>query len=387
MFGISFAHIGEKIVAVADVGSDSVGVCIIRVQKDGHATALAWHEATLPFEERSIEQKIAGVLSLLNDTCEKSLALYAETEMGKRVRSISSAYAIIRAPWANSKAWRSAISFEKEEYITDDIIGNLVRVGISEDKEVDHSKLFEAAVVRFELNGYPTRVPAGKWARTVAVMDLFSECDVAMSSKIAEILQRVFSVKSCILRSETRALLSVLNDDLVRSRNHIVIMMSGDCTNCIVIRHDVAAEHVVVPEGSRTIIKKVAGDGMSEEVLSLLRMTARDTCSTPACEKLNASLSRIEPELVKMFGDVFGSLASVIRLPNDLILIAEADIIPWMAQFFSRIDFGQFTATTRPFVPRVLTKEEMRKIIIFETGRSIGAGLVVAAGFVNNEEQ
>ena len=109
-----------------------------------------------------------------------------------------------------------------------------------------------------------------------------------------------------------------------------------------------------------------------------MRMMSRGTCSTSACEKMNSSLARIEPELVKTFGDALGRLVSTRRLPNELLLIAEPELSQWLSVFFSRIDFCQFTLTTKPFTPTILNSE---------TPGAIDAGLGVAVSFVNREAQ
>lgn len=387
MFGINFPHHGEKIIAIADVGSDSVGVCIAKINPRGPALIFSSQRLVLQFEERTTEQTISGILSLLKEACEKTLAEYINLQIGNKAKSVSSAYAVIHSPWTNSRTSRAATAFEKEENITDAIIGELAQQALAGAGDIDRSKLFEAGVVRIDLNGYPTKKPAGKYAHMAGVAALLSECEPAIRAGVTETMQRTFSASRPILHSGTRALLSIFHEWPDRSHNHLVIDIAGDSTNCVVIRKDVAAEHLTVPEGVRTIMKRIVGAGLTEGTLSLLRMVTRDTCNTPACEQLNASLAKVEPELVRIFGEAFGKLGAVRRLPNELLLVVEPELGSWLSRFFARIDFGQFTITTQPFSPSVLAPEDLQGFAVAVGRVAVTVPLAVAAEFVNSEEQ
>ena len=408
MFRGVFAKRGQKVVTVADVGSDSVAVCIAKLNENGPAWILASERAVLKFEDRTREQTISGVLSLLGEVCEKVIASYAQSKSGEPV---SLAYAIIKEPWVSSRTSRVGTVFEREERINDEIIGELARKAPDVEKIADRANIFEAGVVRIELNGYPTRKPVGKFAHNIEVAALVSECEPTIRKGVTDILQKTFPGSKPILHSGIRAILSVFHDwsaptalrvfpqhsedasktmafaSETHTRHHFVIDIAGDSTNCVVIRKDIAAEHLALPEGVRTILKRVAGHGLTEEKLSLMRMVMRDTCSGAACDELKASLGNAEPELVRIFGETFSKLSSGRRLPNDLVLIVEPDLAPWMIKFFSRIDFCQFTSTTQPFTPTAVGQNDISHLAVPSPGVSIGAGLAVAVGFVNSKAE
>ncbi|HEY4514359.1 MAG TPA: hypothetical protein VJH69_03505 [Candidatus Paceibacterota bacterium] len=407
MFRGVFAKRGQKVVAVADVGSDSVGVCIAKLNEAGPAWILASERAVLQFEDRTKEQMISGVLSLLSETAEKALAQYSTKA---NPAPVSEAYAIIKEPWASSTTSRVATSFDKEELITDGMIAELARKAPDVEKISDRKNIFEAGVVRIELNGYPAKKPIGKHAHMIEIAALVSECEPTIRNGVTEALQKTFPGAEIALHSGIRALLSVFHDwasspkpessrqvghtgagmafaSDARTRHHFVVDVAGDSTNCVVIRKDIAAEHLATPEGVRTILKRVVGSGMTEEKISLMRMLMRDACSGPACDELRTSLSKAEPELARIFGETFSKLSAMRRLPNDLVLIVEPDLAPWLLKFFSRIDFCQFTSTTQPFAPTAVGQNDINRLAVPVPGVSIGAGLAVAVGFVNSKAE
>lgn len=401
MLGLPSLHKKEKIIAVADIGSDSVGVCIAKTNPRGTVAVLSSERLILRFEERTREQTINGILSLLKEACDKTLSEYSRNSGRTGAKPVSAAYAIIHGPWADSKTVRAASSFDREERITDAMISGLAKQALEMEKDKAtppslpaeasaqagvRNRLFEASVVRIELNGYPTKKPDGKRARIVSVAALLSECEPAIRAGTEETLQRTFLVRPN-LRSGARALITVLNENPLHTHNHIVVDVAGESTDCIVIRKDVAAEHIAVPEGVRTILKRLTGSGMAEETLSLLRMVARDTCDSAECDKLNESLAKAESELVKIFGEAFGNLSAARKLPNELILIVESELSPWLSRFFARIDLGQFTVTGQPFSPLPLSAADLEGLAAAHAGALVYPDLAIAAAFVNSESQ
>ena len=163
--------------------------------------------------------------------------------------------------------------------------------------------------------------------------------------------------------------------------------MTSEATHIVAIRKGVPAETAVVPEGKRSILKRVAGDKMPEEILGLIRMLESDKCDPATCETIKSSLAKAEPDLARGFGETMSKLASARRLPNSLVITAHEDILPWMSRFFSRIDFAQFTTTLRPFEPRVLTSQHFSELVTPSPGVSVDLGLLLASALVNIEER
>jgi len=385
MFGLSSIHKKEKIVFVVDIGSGHVGYCLVEVRNKQIPLILASARVTLPFEERTPAQVKSGILSLLDETCKKASEAYAQIHAQQDLPAVSASYAILEAPWSSSEIAHAETVFKKDERITAEIIGELAKQALNTDEKLDHKNLFEAGVVRVSLNGYPTKKPKGKQAHTVAVSILISECKPELLAKIKENLQRSFPSAEINAYSRVRVLLSALREIRPQSTDGMIIDVENEATNCIVMRDGLISEHFLVTEGTQRILKRIQG-GTPEETLSLMRMMSRGTCSTPACEKLNSSLALAEPEIVRIFGDAFGHLVSKSRLPNELLLIIDPALSDWFSTVFSRIDFSQFTVTTKEFTPSVITSENLRGSAV-SSGGAIDPGLILATSFVNTEEQ
>src|SRR3989344_3073449 len=107
---------------------------------------------------------------------------------------------------------------------------------------------------------------------------------------------------------------------------------------------------------------------------------AAPSCGGSAATR--AAIAKAEPEIVKAFGEIFGRLSASRRLPNRLLLLAHEDLSPWLVRFFSRIDFAQFTVTTRPFSPAPLSMDTLKELVAFEKDVALDVPLGIAAALV-----
>jgi hypothetical protein len=381
MFGVSSAS--KKIIAVADVGSGSAAVALLVIQKNAPATVIAVSRTILALEERASDATAKAIVSSLIEVGTKALALYAESSY--KDHAIKSIYAIIRAPWARSKTERASSIFEKDTRITDAMISALAQQAVAADTELDRSRIFESAVIRVELNGYPTGAPVGKAARSLSTIVLISDCEGAIRSGLDETMQQLFPDTKMILRSGARALLSAVKDKA--GSDYVILDIEGEASNVIVVRDGLATEHLLIPEGVRSILKRVSEKGLPEETLSLLRMMQRDESSTEAISAIGASVARVEIELARVYGEGLTKIAGIARLPTTLVLITHPDLVPWLTKFFSRIDFTQCTITAQPFVVHALQVKDLAGSVVAADTLSIDIGIAIAGALVNTEEE
>lgn len=368
-------------IAVADVGSGSVAVGIVHVVKKGQASVLIAERATLPLSERGLEATATGVITLLEATAEKALAKHRQTAKG--ARHVESAFAVIHSPWTRSKTIRVESALDRETKIEEGMLNALAQRALEADTEYNHGKILEAGIIRVELNGYPTLRPIGKHAHHIATSALLSECDSRIREGVVQALAKVFACSPPMLRSDTRALLSVTRESSALPKEALIINMTYEATNVIVVRKGIIAETALVAEGTGSIVRRVTAEKMPEETLTLIRLLALEQCEAESCEAIKAAMARAEPELAKVFGETFSRLSAFRRLPNRLVLLADENLAPWLSRFFGRIDFAQFTVTTRPFLSVSLSIESIKELVAFESPPDISLG--IATALVNME--
>lgn len=380
MLGMGNGHSLGKNFAVADIGSGNASVAIFKAAHGKPAHILASHSTTLPIETRNPDSTMTAVTAALSESANKALTAAQALKIGP----IQDVYAILRAPWTRSKTTRAEKKFPKDEKITDQIISGLAQEALASEKEFDREKLIEASVIRVELNGYPTAHPVGKHARSVTVSALESECESRIKNAVEETLVKVFSSKPAF-RSGARALLSVLRERSSAHADYVLVDMTSEATSILTVHEGAPALQIVVPEGTQTILKRVAGKGMPEETLTLIRMLARDHCEDAACESVKEAMARTEQDLIKIFGEAMAKLAATKRLPKTLVLSAGWGMAEWLSLFFARIDFTQFTITTEPFSVEILTPQDLEPFVALPPDKTMDIGVQTAVALVNSE--
>ncbi len=370
---------GERVVAVADIGSGSAALALVSMVPESPGKILFASRAVLPYENRSDDAAVKAIIANLDTAAQKVLAEYTASVEGKS--PIVGAYAIIRAPWTHSKTLRAESKLEAQSKITEKMIGELAQQALAQDKEFDRQNLLEASVIRVELNGYATGTPIGKVAHTVSVAALMSECDQGIQAGVTEILRKIAPQATPMLLSGTRALLSLTQELPSIAPEYVIVDTSGEGTSIVCVRDGLAESYAVIPEGMRAILTRFSEKGLPEETLSLMRMLERDECNTEACKSLIDSIGRVEPDLARVFGDAMIKIASPRRLPVQMILLAQADFAPWLSRFFSRIDFTQFTQASQPFSVYPLSRKDFERFVsdskaLADTQLSIACALV-----------
>lgn len=375
-----------KPVFVAEVESGSVAAAVV-VFSGEQARILASERSVLPLDQKTKDQAQTGIPTLLAEVSEKVLKKYTEGDHAKKFGAPRSVHAIVGSPWVRSRTAHAETQFEASRAVTKDMLEGLAKQALQQPSELNVTAIFETSVVKVYLNGYPTAKPLGKKVAHVGVTAFQSDIEPALQQGIQTALGKLLPGRPIDMRSHTRAILSVLQAQLA-VHQYFVVTVGSESTDCVAIRREEIAEHVSVPEGSITLTRRVAGEkGLPEESISLMRMLLSETCASPECETLKANLAKTEPELTKMFGEAFATLAVSRRIPNVCILHAQKDFAPWYEHFFSRLDFSPFTATTQPFKVESLTPEHMAKFVLWDPGVRGDTGIGVAAAFLAIQAQ
>lgn len=375
MFSARIGH--TKAVAVADIGSGPPAVALFVLERGKPARLVVCERGAAMLDKP--ESSETAVLAQLSEVATKVAAGYAKAGAPK-ARAV---YAMIRAPWANSAVAHSSVAYPQETTITDPMIRTLAQTLLDEKKDIDHAQLFEVKAARVEINGYATAFPDGKKGTSLGISAVFSTCSPSFKAGVMQTLAKSFGIEPEFC-SGVRAYMNMARSGACAGQC-VVVDMNGEATDIACIRDGTVEEHTHVSEGAHSIVRKIAGSDMPEHVLSVLRMSAQDRCEDAACEEVNAKILAIEPELARTFGAALAALSANHRLPNSMVLFASPDLQRWLADFFSRIDFAQFTLTTKPFSVQFVSEKQFAPFIEIDNGVVADAPILLAGALVNTE--
>ncbi len=370
----------EEVIAIVDIGPGSARAALVSVQH-GKAHVHAQTYSLIGIETETPEHSIAGIGERVDDVCKRLMERAAQKGISGHIQSV---YCVVHAPWAHSSTVRKRVDFQGETKVHESHISTLAKELLDEMKNFNRETMMEAAVIRTWLNGYPVVKPEGKSAHALVVCAIVSDIDQAVKKNAEAAIHRAFPSSHIEWRSAARALQTTLGDLYRDDENYLALDMGLDATHIISVRAGFPTGERVVPQGLRTILTRVDKVRVAEETLGLIRMLSRDACEGAACEAIQKAMAIAEPELAKVYGEAFGALASERRLSNTLVLSAHPDIIDWMKQFFSRLDFTQFTTTTLPFSVALLENTALSHVTSEEP---LHSQIVFASALVNTEHR
>lgn len=381
MFGL---HSGSKreIVVVADIGSSSAAVAIVALGSDQPAVVLSYHRTDVTMGERSAEALASTIASALEQSAQTARSdIKDEHVLGQ----ISSVYACIHAPWTRSTIAHALKTYDEDVRVTPDIIAKIGNEALGVPGQ-EHTGLFEASVVRVELNGYPTGSPVGKTAHRILASALSSTCDDALYRAVSDALVRQFPNTRILWRSAARAIVATSNALSGKQSDGIIITIGREATSIIIVRRGVLEQEELLSDGLHALLRRIGGDSV-QEMLNVLHLIGQDMCDSTACESMRTALARIEPDLVRLFGERFAKLASSRRLPSRIILLAHPDVQQWLSKFFARIDFTQFSVTSQPFSVLPLQPSSMGHLVIAEGKLAPDTSLLVSVACAQIERE
>lgn len=387
MFSRLFSRATEKKFLVADVESGSIALAVVSVPVKGAVIVEAAGRTPIQLDDASDKQSLSSAIQALPQVAEHVLSTYTERK-GAKATPPGEGYFLLHAPWARAFGARVEGNLGTEKTIHEDMIRSLSREALKHMEGLDQSRFFEASVLRVDVNGYPTKKPEGKKGSLLSVTALGADADPEARATTLSALTSAFPGRTWKERSAVRAYTTLIADRLGNRRDYLLVDIGSGSTDITAVRKSGLTDHTVVPEGLRTILKRVTPtNGLPEQTLSLLSMLVSDHCDEEACAPLRDALGRADSELARVFGEAFASLSKGRRLPNALVLAAHPAIAPWFEQFFTRVDFGQFTVTTDLFAVERITPEHVTEQVIFAEPKESDTGIALAAAFIQLQEQ
>jgi hypothetical protein len=333
------------VVLIAQILSERVSFASVDITGEVPVVLLAQH-AELPAAERTREQGSQQLIALVGERCVAFVDAYSKSDGSRECGPISSIEVHLGAAFAEAGTATYTAKFAETQTVTDSLIASAAEKALSLLPKTDRI-VIESHVMRVCVNGYSTAKPVGKSGTSITVTVFQSTAEAPIRTRLEQVLNQALPGQPLLWRSFARDLMSVLRAH-APSRHHLIISMEGTASHCVSLRGDEIASHASVNFGTGHIFEQLAGNGSLEETRTLVRLAGKDACSTPACEAIRAKLAATEPLIVKTFGDEFASLSQVYRLPNNCLILGDADMAPWFEHVFSRLDFAQFTITSQP---------------------------------------
>jgi|GEM_PF-3626858 len=361
----------EKIIAVIEISSSSIGGVIFEQKKGGSPKILSLVRSPINFLfDVNFDAFWRCTLAALEKTTTELLRDYPSGP--------DECLCVFLSPWFTPRT--AVINIERERAVK---IDKKIFQEVKRSEEEQFKKhwssspintnrepeFIEHEITSVELNGYYTKMPIGKTARHIKIY-LF------MSLGVKNVLEsiRSFLFKNfgdIPIKMTTFPLLSfsyfAYNMDL--ERGFILVDIGGEITDISLFRKNNIEEIISFPKGRNFLLRKIGArlKTFPQEAQSLLYAYFKDHILDEGGQKISAVIDETREEWGKSFKAGLQKISSFKPLPQNILFIGEDLINKEFIKYIelNKEEFKKFTVLGQPFQIQNITFEDLSHSVVF----------------------
>lgn len=328
----------DKLVAIFDIGSGSVGGALARIPND---------EKTLPVIIASTRTEIEFHNELDFNTFKsdmlEALRKTAEDLYNKKAGAPEEIICTLSSPWYLSEM--RIVKMERNtpfiftKKIADELLQKEVNI-LTENykkKYTDaHStpELIEHTIIKMSLNGYQVTDPIDKNTRNIEMNIIITLAPKDCIQSIKEILLKTFHHTPVTFSSFMTSAYLAIRDKYISEDSYLLVDINGEVTDIAIVSKDILHMSLSFPFGRQTFfrfLRKKLNKSI-EEAHSLFSLYLSKTLEANEDIKFKPILSSIGESWTEAFRESIASLPRTIALPGTVFLIANPDVKDWFAE-------------------------------------------------------
>ncbi len=377
----------DKLAAVFDIGSSSVGGALFWMQKSGVPKIVFSVREPIILEEKF---KVDRFLSLAVKSLEIVLDKVSKAGLG----APAEVFCVLSSPYHTSQIriirFKKNTPFTFTSSLADDLIQKESSL-FEKEHLVEYAdaggkvRVIELKNIKTMLNGYATSKPLNQKAKELEMTIFISISPEQILEKIEEVMHQHFNFRNIKFFSILLASFTVVRDLFIDQKNFLLIDIGGEMTDISMIKKNVLQESVSFPTGQNFIIRGIAAAlGCTiDEAKSFIFIQKDRHASAPTSKKLEPIINKLKTEWLLKFQESLATLSNDISIPSVVFVTVDPDL----AGFFSRIieaeQFSQYILTEAKFKVVFLGTEALHGIAVFEENIIRDPFLVIESVYIN----
>ena len=355
--GFSFGS-KSNIVAIFDIGSGSVGVCLTRIKKDKNNTT----KPTILFSKR-VYMKIEDELNfpLFLNTMLKTVADAGALLNNTKLPKPDTIHCFLHTPWYVSHSR----TIHTEKNVPFNITNSFIQQTIQNEielfqktefvnyKQYNEMNIIEKYATGSKINGYPIDDPVGKKGTTFDVSIFLSLTPKKIIEDIKMSIEKniSFSNKNLHFHSNICATYGLIRDMFIDLPNYLLVDVGGEITDIAIVKENVLLHSASFPSGQNTLIRSLmqAYSYNQTEAFSLLRSVFTGHADNDVTKRVEEIVDPVRKEWLKDFQSLLVLLSNNISLPHTVFLVSESDVTLWYTDCIKREEFSQYMLTEKKF--------------------------------------
>lgn len=330
----------RKIVAIFDVGSDSIGAVIVQYPSPDQPPKIL-----KTFREDIIFRDNLDFVVFMDDMI-KTLKLVTLRASLSGVGTIDDIHIVLSSPWYVSEN-RHLFVLEPNPFIfTDKLSNDLVNKEIEKIKKTNHDKyggnldsidIIEKEIIQVSLNGYVTADPLGKKASQVDINMLVTFSSGTCLKLIKDCFYSVFHDIPLYFHSNMSSLFLVIREKYSKMDDYLILDIGGELTDIFIIEDGIPKNILSFPCGRQSIYRELKKETKKSraELVSLFSLYLDGALESKEKEKFNVALEKARKSWILEFESAISSIPEPRMIPNSIILLINKDIHPWFFSMFS----------------------------------------------------
>lgn len=362
--GFIFSTKKEKLVAIFDIGSGSVGGAMVNIplNNKGIPKIIKSVNNKIKTEEKiDFKSFLAGMNSALHET---AIELY-----NKKIGAPDEIYCFFSSPWYISETKTIKMTQDKPFIFTNNLADELIKKEISNFTQVykdkygtidDSAEIMEQHITSISLNGYAIEKPLGMKCQSVEMNMVISLSPKICLDKTKETLLKTFHRSKINFSSFTLATFFAIRDKYISENSYLLIDVSGEITDVGIVTKGVLKAILSFPFGKKTFFKYMCTKLEIElrDAKELYQLYIDNNLSAEFKEKAIPLFKSIENSWGEAFSGCLNTLPYALNLPNVIFLTADDDIKGWFANVLRDGNFTKNKISTPAYKVVTLEGEE-----------------------------
>ena len=358
----------EKIFAVFDIGSGSVGGLLVRNSHKNEIEILASVNIDIKFREDANPH-------LFHKYLEEAFKKTVQSLRGKARQSPDFAFCVLSSLLHVSQTRiikvRKDQSFKIDEKLLDGLIRDEAAIfkktyaqeldAISPGEELS---LFEHNIMKSVLNGYDTAKPLGKKARQLDIYVYMSMGKTKIKEGIEDIIRESFAGTPVIFRTFPFVAFNILKGSVGNDEGFLFVDVAGEATDISLIRKGILEETISFPLGKNFVLRKIgkALNTLIKETTSIFSRLEKGHSEERAADKISKAIGEAKNEWAGFFKEAVEKIAEIAPLPQNLFLAGNDKIVEEFSGCVQDDFFSRFTVLGRSFSLNRISSESLDKI-------------------------
>jgi len=353
----TFASKKPQLEIIFDIGSASVGVAVFLLSAGKKSILTFSYREELPlYEDTNFDRLGAAILQAVGNAAQKTI------ETGIQAHTIAEVKCFLSSPWYLSKTKISKENFETPKEFTEAVMKEIYKretdkvVNDPELLSSGDTEMLEAENILTKLNGYESSDPFGKKANTIEVALFVSLSSKSVLGSIRSAIKGYFTSSTVKFHSFSFASFVVVRD-IFHEKNFLLLDISGESTDVIIVRDNLLEKAVPLPMGRNFFLRGLAKNlGITlAEASSKFRLAESEMLNAEAHKEVLKASSEMGETWRMGLQNIFSELSKESKfLPHNVFVMADDEVARWFIENIQDEGVSQFTLSDGVFIVRHL---------------------------------